>query len=567
MKFLPIFFILALALGAGPPSPNLAQPAGQILALGSAYDAIPGLVDALVDYQIEFFEILEEQGELSELLGANEAYVSGWDARQQAMDIVIRELVEEPKAGTAPGTVDDEAWRVAALANWRAAGSPDRFHILAEVRKRADAVGGNSADGLLTGLIQSLPPDQRGAFFKLPAAEKAGALARALPARLPPEFRAAAFGIESTRKAALEKYETLRRAETELSYWFSLLAVQAKRANEFEQALEPLKLKTKGVLREITALAKRLPTPSGESRELLRLIEMPPWLSVFRGCVGNDCSTNSTFGVPNDPSDRVFFVQKPAERAPIGYVHLTEANTNKGPILYLHTIAGANLGPGELDQILYAVEKIAQSKRVGLGIPSETQIRSLNRGNDFSGVAEAKWNQGERAALRDYGHKEYSNDARQVIADFPSLRMSGLYDSPQNNRVVRLLQPLENPGVDVVFHAREWLAPSREVSQRLLWNLALRSRLGRPKPSEITEKLAEAMNIDVREIEAASELLENREGLSTAEFWERTREWVDRATGHAPRGKISAGTPLEPDVRKLIAGVWLRAHDAIAPTN
>ncbi|MEK7692351.1 MAG: hypothetical protein AAB425_15155, partial [Bdellovibrionota bacterium] len=66
-----ITFGLLSGAHAGPTSPPLRTPKGQAAALYSVSQTMPGLIESIVDHQIDVFGILDEQGEIADILAEN----------------------------------------------------------------------------------------------------------------------------------------------------------------------------------------------------------------------------------------------------------------------------------------------------------------------------------------------------------------------------------------------------------------------------------------------------------------------------------------------------------------
>lgn len=146
-----------------------------------------------------------------------------------------------------------------------------------------------------------------------------------------------------------------------------------------------------------------------EDRLVLVMKEVPPYVGIFRGLAGSDCSTSYSFPYPYSPNERTYFIYSP-EGHLLGYAMATIVLANEGkplpsprvhnpyaqyqpdvvtdepilatgtPSLYVHTIAGPELSPRHVTLIMHALQKSTEELRVTevLVPPKEQIIANIN---------------------------------------------------------------------------------------------------------------------------------------------------------------------------------------------
>ena len=166
--------------------------------------------------------------------------------------------------------------------------------------------------------------------------------------------------------------------------------------------------------------------------QAVRLQEVPPALGIFRGCVGGDCSSRYSFPYPNDPHERVFFIEDPKNAGRLkGYVAATVVTQDGKQALYVNTISGANVTAGNTELILRAFEKDKETLGVNrIFLPTPSNLAGLI---NYPQIAEI---------YKDHSSKQsepisYQGPAvRNKIQAYRSLYgyNSGPYDHMESNR-------------------------------------------------------------------------------------------------------------------------------------
>lgn len=98
-------------------------------------------------------------------------------------------------------------------------------------------------------------------------------------------------------------------------------------------------------LSESSAPVEKVPDRS------LVLRELPPYLAIYRGCVGMDCSTSASWAFPYSPFERDWFVED-EKGTRLGYVSGNITTVDGQPCLYIRDIHGPGLTAEDLHIIV-----------------------------------------------------------------------------------------------------------------------------------------------------------------------------------------------------------------------
>jgi hypothetical protein len=88
----------------------------------------------------------------------------------------------------------------------------------------------------------------------------------------------------------------------------------------------------------------------------LVLKEVPPWISIFRGYVGGDCSSSVSFPYPNDPNEKVFFIYGASGNLK-GYAEGTVVVAGGKKSFYLTSINGARMTHMDTESVIRAFDQ------------------------------------------------------------------------------------------------------------------------------------------------------------------------------------------------------------------
>jgi hypothetical protein len=83
----------------------------------------------------------------------------------------------------------------------------------------------------------------------------------------------------------------------------------------------------------------------------LVLRELPPYLAIYRGCVGSDCSTSASWAFPYSPYERNWWIED-LKGKHLGYVSGNITLYQGNPCLYIRDITGPGLKEGDIALIL-----------------------------------------------------------------------------------------------------------------------------------------------------------------------------------------------------------------------
>ncbi|MBF0367458.1 MAG: hypothetical protein HQK50_17930, partial [Oligoflexia bacterium] len=133
----------------------------------------------------------------------------------------------------------------------------------------------------------------------------------------------------------------------------------------------------KMIAADYTSLSNKKVALVEKSVGQLTLKEVPPYIGIYRGFVGGDCSSDYSALYANGPSDRVFFIYDDKGKVK-GYAAGTIVDVQGEPAFYLHTIAGKKLGGKETTLILEGLsQEIKALSANKLVLPQKDKVSSL----------------------------------------------------------------------------------------------------------------------------------------------------------------------------------------------
>jgi hypothetical protein len=115
-----------------------------------------------------------------------------------------------------------------------------------------------------------------------------------------------------------------------------------------------------------------------ESTKALRLTEVPPYIGVFRGLAGADCSTSYSFPYVYMPQERTFFIYS-ANGTMLGYLMGTviELEGQTGKYFYVHSISGPDLSRKQIQIAMQGLHEATVSLGVKeVVLPSSERIHA-----------------------------------------------------------------------------------------------------------------------------------------------------------------------------------------------
>jgi hypothetical protein len=175
---------------------------------------------------------------------------------------------------------------------------------------------------------------------------------------------------------------------------------------------------------------------TGKRAEVHRQIvlrETPPYLAIFRGCVGNDCSTSSSTFIPYIPGSRNWWIED-TKGNHLGYVAGAITMVDGKPNLYIHDVTGPGIARTDIALILTGLFQM----RENYGADQMTIMsRAFTKENHFPQLV---------AALKKYGYK-FSKSVKQKFTDEKIreeyFKDGGHYDTVSRHARVRKIDPPE----------------------------------------------------------------------------------------------------------------------------
>lgn len=230
-------------------------------------------------------------------------------------------------------------------------GSVDR--VIQEIFSIYKSMQGQSSMGLMTGMIQALPAEQKATAFKLPLQEKMEfLLINISDAQLKLAFKSQIYSADQISvhflsgelKRLLQHEEMLAELnlylqnhkvsdEHVLSRLQTLDTKDAKKVKDLSQTLTSTYLKSRSV-----SVKKMQWVP----KEQFQISEVSPHLGIYRGCINGDCFTTYAYGYTYSPSERTFLVRD-SDGKLLTSVYATEVKVNGVKSLYIHEIGNASL--------------------------------------------------------------------------------------------------------------------------------------------------------------------------------------------------------------------------------
>jgi hypothetical protein len=171
----------------------------------------------------------------------------------------------------------------------------------------------------------------------------------------------------------------------------------------------------------------------------LQIREVHPNIAIFRGYVGNDCSTSYSPGFVFTPKDRYYYIFDEIGKS-LGYLGLTLVTIEKKPAAFIHTIQGPDLTHAQTELVMRAMvlaaPQIFDTDMVVLG-PDESITSNVN----FMAISDTMQN--AVAGIKSVPMKYGDEKIRNIIANFDSTLT---YDDPRRNHSGRKLD-FKQPGL------------------------------------------------------------------------------------------------------------------------
>lgn len=251
----------------------------------------------------------------------------------------------------------------------------------------------------------------------------------------------------------------------------------------------------------------------------LVLHEVPPHISIFRGCVGGDCSTTNSADVPNAPMERVFFVRNPKGELK-GQVSTTIVELPDGKKgLYVHTIAGKRISTADTLTILYGLFEGKEK----LGVDEILLIHEgrVAANNNYQAVREGFRIAREGMPVREI--KYLDGDIRKDLK-------AHSYDSPESNKQGYVYTPVVDTDtkiqVDKTTHKLppfEALPVTKQAVLKFAIDLSAIDEPDERNIQRVLRVLPRENRVTQKDFSNAKSILENRRQLPLDEFYAEVR--------------------------------------------
>lgn len=423
--------------------------------------------------------------------------------------------------------------------------------------------GADSVRGLITGVLQVLPPEKRGPLFK--AGEPALQLQMLRELNITDNllrsggFQGERFGLDSKKMTVQQVFaliESKLNVHQDLLVHIGALQILGRMnpedlkkslkktdrlllASDFGfveggenafvlniskelQSQFPKEAKlTKALEQALAVVPKQWFERKKAQVELLtpyvRIVEVHPYLAVYRGCIGGDCSTSNSPMYPYSPWEHVYYIVRP-DGAMVGYITATRINAGGKATLYLKDISGPTLAPDMLEVILHALGQIYPYYKV-----QQFSLAShafTDRENHFVSLqnALAKYNDrpgasvgpvvSERATFLD-------SEIRQFILTNSIFASASAYDSPARHTTAVVFQPQLDMSRYAVTYSVGTLSPFKPKTPRDSLIFALRMLLADEKAD-----ISSIPNLDEMEVRGVLGNLKNMKRLGLDAYYQ-----------------------------------------------
>ncbi len=158
--------------------------------------------------------------------------------------------------------------------------------------------------------------------------------------------------------------------------------------------------------------------------------ELAPFPAIFRGIVGSDCATDSSWAFAFSPFERIFLISIDGED--VGYIGGTTVTVGKRPAFYLRDIVGPRLTSKHVDLIIGGFSKIQKElgvQQIVLATPEN--LEALNSVKRIIGSIQGWYEPKVREVSIQYDPVDVR--VRKVLLETVGLQMDQDYDMPENN--------------------------------------------------------------------------------------------------------------------------------------
>ena len=242
----------------------------------------------------------------------------------------------------------------------------------------------------------------------------------------------------------------------------------------------------------------------------LKLIEVHPYLGIFRGRVGLDCSLSCAFGFPNDPNYRVFFIIN-EQGEDIGYVTGAKVFLPNGTTaFFINTINGLRVS-GITAEIIFSVFSKVRDK---LGVEEIVILGTQNESSNLNYQSIREIYRQYRGKSVRISFEDRSLQLRKIIAS----QTRSDYEDPKRFKHANYLnEPHIEVHVDVEERPFGISIPEKDISKKdQLWIIFKNTKLAR--------KLQ--LNLDVSKIigQSLRQFVQNKEKMPITVYRQKIEE-------------------------------------------
>lgn len=455
---------------------------------------IPWLLQEGAEYDSNFYDLIDWQNEVVGELSVDPKYLRDLALRSDLQEITINAVVERRQINA---RVDS-----ATLNSIQAMQALSKLTLRKDILEIYVALSRVSYKSILTGIISCLPETVRKEVFPMmPRAQITqiydlidnGVIS---PSIIRGCFEAARVGLDSH---SIGMYSILDLAldqmdrENKLYQLILGLAVSMNLAVQKAESIQNLlsgdfkwieKLEITGVAPKnlISVMKSVVKTGPEVSRDeisvevpALRIVEVPPYLGLFRGFVGGDCSTTFCGPFAYAAKERTFFIYD-NDGSLRGYAQGTEVqSTAAGRHLYLHDVTGSRLSAKNLELVVlgfyHAKTQLGYSSII---LPNHARITANQNYVDLQ-----NWLYQQIVGAPSVEIRYTDGESRNIIAGVSQTNLRTDYDLPSSNTRGSVFEPQSDaPKVNttVVTSRSPFLLPKNLTKKEsLLLYLALTS--------------------------------------------------------------------------------------------
>lgn len=471
--------------------PSVSDDVDKLKILMAIAKEIPEIFSDAARFDINLFEILDDQEKLQKLLNENSNFQRLWNSKKYS-DFTFKVKSKNNDQ------VETKQITEAAVSNWKdqiklyLKNNP-RIDLEKEIAERLNKSGKMTSAGLMNGLILNLPKELQGKAREYQKNKDDEGLLSHLKNNLAdslPNFKAEGIAANPKRDDLLKLYKELITSENSIgplidAYAFTTLKNQGladfyKRIDSLtRQDLENLndpdyqnkifeKLLNQNQAKTPPAYLKYLKTYTNQTQVLnssvkieyqVSIKEQNPNIAIFRGCTGGDCSSQFSFPYPNDPNERVFFIYDENGHLK-GYVSgtMTEVENNE-KAFYVITISGNRVNSVDTEVILQGLYQ--QKETLGVKhivLPRADKIAGLLNFGPIKAVFEKAVSNKPNISLN-YNAPEI----RAQIEEFKSENNTASYDHMKSNAEVVIYHPVKSEELSLQIELKTNALDSKKI--------------------------------------------------------------------------------------------------------